>query len=484
MPASISSSNSTLVFQEPLPVDLPPRKLVPDVVRQSGVASVVEFNPREFNFGLFTAVCPPELVDRVINERGQGEQRCRRLPARLVVYATLFMCVSCLAYQKLLHHLAPFASGLSSTWQAPNKSSFGRARAKLGWEVMQGLFAALAVPLAQGDSAWACWRGRRLVAIDGTSLELSGELEADFGGAFRNGVRTGAPLMRVAGLVECGTRAPLAAECDRFEVSEKTLVERLLSSITPGMLVLADRHFLGVKLWKSCQARGADLLWRGSRSMGKNVIKTLPDGTYLTKITTAYRESVTVRVIEYRLAGPDAKDIVYRLFTNILDPQSGPALELARLYRERWEIETCFKELKAVQLRGELLRSRTKAGVLQEFWAHLVAYRISREIVYRVARTLPGQDPDQISFSSAQQIMLRSVATGVRVSAAALGRCLTRAINELGRARMLLTRRDRSSPRMVHHRQSHYLSRANTDGPRSARRDRLPGILVQQLPEA
>ena len=230
--------------------------------------------------------------------------------------------------------------------------------------------------------------------------------------------------------------------------------------------------------------RGVDLFWWGSEALGKKVIERLSDGIYLTKITTAYGESVLLRVIEYRLAGLDSPDTVYRLFTNMLDPQAAPAIELARLYRERWEIETCFKELKAVQLRGELFRSRTKAGVLQEFWAHLVTYRVSREIVYRVARTLPGQDPDQISFSSTQQVILRSVTTAVRATAAAISRCLSRAICELGRARMLLTRRDRTCPRMVHHRQSHYRSRANIPDARTARRTRLPEILVQALVHA
>jgi hypothetical protein len=479
MLASLSSSNSPLGFQDLLPIHLPPAELAPQPLPASADDSA-GVNPRDFNFGLFMAVCPPHLVDRVIQEVGQTEERCRRLPARLVVYATLFMCVSALAYQKLLHHLAPLTSGFTC-WQAPNKSSFARARARLGWEVMQRLFVVLAVPLADDRFAWAGWRGRRVVAIDGTTLELDGEVEADFGGQVRNGQRIGAPLLRVAGLIECGTRAPLAAECDSYSVSEKALVERFLNSVTAGMLVLADRHFLGVKLWQACLARGADLLWRASEGLGKNVIERLPDGTYLTRITTAYKESVMVRVIEYRLAGPDAPNTIYRLFTNMLDPQAAPAVELARLYRERWEIETCFKELKTVQLRGQLLRSRTRAGVLQEFWAHLVTYRISREIVYRVARTLPSQDPDQISFSSTQQVILRSVSTAIRASTAAIGRCLNRAIRELGCARMLLTRRGRTSPRMLHHRQSHYRSRDNVPGPRSIRRDRLPEILLRGI---
>lgn len=431
--------------------------------------------PGDVNFGLLTAICPPQLVDRVIDQVGQRERRCRRLPSRLLVYAVVFMCFSGLAYQKLLCHLVP----MTGSWQAPNKASFARARARLGWQVLHLLFTELAVPLADERFPWASWRGRRVVAVDGTSLELDGALEDDFGGPVRGGRRLGAPLLRVAGLIECGTRAPLAAECDRWSTSENVLVERLLNSIRPGMLVLADRNFLGVKLWKAFLSRGADLVWRASDGLGRYPLERLADGSYLAKITNSHGESVMVRAVEYRLVGPDAPDTVYRLFTSILDPQAAPAAELARLYRERWEIETAFRELKSVQLRGELLRSRTKVGVLQEFWAHMVAYRISREMVYRVARSVPGQDPDQVSFSATLQVIIRSVRTAARVSGTALRETLNRAIAELGRARMLLTRRDRTSPRMVHHRQSHYRSRDNVPGPLSRRQERRPAIAIE-----
>lgn len=36
----------------------------------------------------------------------------------------------------------------------------------------------------------------------------------------------------------------------------------------------------------------------------------------------------------------------YRLVTNILEPETAPALELAALYHERWEVESVFDEFK------------------------------------------------------------------------------------------------------------------------------------------
>src|SRR6266496_2836603 len=78
------------------------------------------------------------------------------------------------------------------------------------------------------------------------------------------------------------------------------------------------------------------------------------DGSYLAKFYPSAkhrredREGILVRLIEYRIDG--FRDD-YRLVTNILDPLQGLAIELARLYSERWTIETALDELKT-HLRG------------------------------------------------------------------------------------------------------------------------------------
>ena len=85
-------------------------------------------------------MCPPALVDRVLAEHGRQECRCRLLPARLVVYALLLMCIAAdLSYAKLMHHLQSLAPA-SGGWQAAHKSAFVRARHRLGWELLEGLF--------------------------------------------------------------------------------------------------------------------------------------------------------------------------------------------------------------------------------------------------------------------------------------------------------------------------------------------------------
>jgi hypothetical protein len=46
--------------------------------------------------------------------------------------------------------------------------------------------------------------------------------------------------------------------------SEPALVPELLGAFSPGMLVLADRNFLGFDMVERCATTGADLLWRAS----------------------------------------------------------------------------------------------------------------------------------------------------------------------------------------------------------------------------
>ncbi len=54
-----------------------------------------------------------------------------------------------------------------------------------------------------------------------------------------------------------------------------------------------------------------------------------------------------VRVIEYRVG---RQGELVRLVSSLLDPQLDPALTLATLYHERWEIELVYDEFKTHQL--------------------------------------------------------------------------------------------------------------------------------------
>jgi hypothetical protein len=127
--------------------------------------------------GVLTTTFPPELVDRVIAKTGRAEQRQRLLPARVVVYYTLAMCLFAqVGYEEVMRLLVEGLAWLrrfEGTWQVPDKSSIARARARLGPAPLRELFVEVARPLATQATKGAWYRDWRLVALDGTTLDVA-----------------------------------------------------------------------------------------------------------------------------------------------------------------------------------------------------------------------------------------------------------------------------------------------------------------------
>ncbi|MGW1710430.1 hypothetical protein ACWCP8_34330 [Streptomyces sp. NPDC002206] len=142
------------------------------------------------------------------------------------------------------------------------------------------------------------------------------------------------------------------------------------------MLVITDRAFPRVALWKAYTRAGARLLIGARAFVAAKPMEVLPDGTYLTRMNLAgqrrsRRGGVTVRVIDYQVDGGET----IRLLTDLLDPEFWSAEELAAVYHERWEVEYACRQLKTFQRgKAEVLRSVSPELVRQETWAQLTLH--------------------------------------------------------------------------------------------------------------
>lgn len=193
-------------------------------------------------------------------------------------------------------------------------------------------------------------------------------------------------------LVECATHAIIGANIGPYRASEWEICKALLPCLTAGMLCLADRGFNGYSHWQEARQTGAALLWRCAGNRQLPVVKVLGDGSYLSVIypgATARRKNegaIQLRVIEYELPRPDGGATRYRLLTSLLDAATAPALELATLYRERWQIGAVFDELKThPQQKRRALRSKTAGLVRQEFYGWVLAHYAVRWLMHQVA---------------------------------------------------------------------------------------------------
>jgi hypothetical protein len=288
--------------------------------------------------GVLARTFPVELVDRVIDQFWVREQRVRQLPARLVFYFVLVLCLfpqeSYRSAMKILRQA--FGRG-GDRRPVPTTGAIVAARRRLGADPVETIVRQVMTPVASPDTQGAWYRDWRLVACDGTTFTVadSEENDEEFGrpGSGRGEGKGAYPQVQAACLVELGTHAVFDARLEPYRVSETKLIEEMFTALRPGMLVLADRGIYSFQRWTHATATGADLLWRVPAHLILRPVERLADGSYLAEVTPPKNSgavSFRLRVIEYRLPDvTDGKDDLYRLVTTILDPARAPAKELA-----------------------------------------------------------------------------------------------------------------------------------------------------------
>jgi hypothetical protein len=395
------------------------------------------------SIGVLTRVFPRDLVDEVIAESGRREKRSRLLPAHLVVYYVLALGLFFgESYEEVMRRLVGglrFLRNWSDRWKVPTTSAISQARVRLGEQPLRELFRRVAVPMATPGTRGAWFGMWRVMAIDGVILDAPDTPENNAEYPHSSGGRgPGAfPAVRVVGLGECGTHAVVAAAVGSWHTGERTLAPQLLPDLQPDMLVLADRGFYSYQLWTDALATGAALLFRVAANMVFPVLEVYPDGSYRSVLldpgiqrqvrkkarrhgTGPHGDTAIIdaagtacRVIEYTVEDPDHADQpgeTFCLITSILHYQQAPAVELAALYRERWEFELALDEIEIHQMgHGRVLRSKTPAMVRQEIWGILLTHYAIRHLMREAADTA-DVDPDRLSFIRSLRLIRRQVA--------------------------------------------------------------------------
>jgi IS4 transposase len=283
-------------------------------------------------------------------------------------------------------------------------SSWSDRRTRLPWTIFEDLMRRVLRPRATAEGqpdAFFC--GWRLLALDGTDFNL---LNAPTMRPARPKARTrrgpaAFAKLPIAVLLELGLHHPVAAAIGRAGESEWALAGALLAHLPAHALLLADRlygcaAFLG-PLQAACATVGSHFLVRARANVRSRVRGTYVDGSRHVALAwrapTHWRQVTTwleVREIRVLVARPGHRAHELRLWTTLLDPTTAPALDLARLYAQRWEQELYFREVKHHLRRTDLLQSHTVETAAQEVAAIVLASALLAEA--RAAAT-PGDVP-------------------------------------------------------------------------------------------
>lgn len=374
------------------------------------------------SLGVLAKAFPAASVGAALARTGKSSVRERDLPAHVVVYYVLALALFMRSsYGEVLRCLLEGVGWLRDAGRrvrVVGKSGISQARTRLGSEPLRQLHDELVGPVAVAGTRGAWYRGRRLVSLDGSTLDVAdnaaNERAFERPGSSRG--RTAYPQIRFVSLVENGTHVLFASRMDGCRTAEATLAWEVLPRLERGMLCLCDRGFFGYQMWRRALASGAEQLWRIKKDARLECDQRLEDGSYLSSIypSAADRKrrlnGIRLRVVEYRLEGVEGSEPLYRLATSIVDPVQAPAKELAALYHQRWEIETAFDELKT-HLRGSqiVLRSKTPELVRQEFYGLLMTHFAIRSLMHEAALKA-DEDPDRLSFLHAVRVVRRKIA--------------------------------------------------------------------------
>ncbi|MGH3806362.1 MAG: IS4 family transposase [Pseudonocardiaceae bacterium] len=386
--------------------------------------------------GVLSGLIHRDIVDDAINECKKREQRSRLLPAHVVVYYVLALNLFFGdSYEEVMRQLVNGLRVLGNwrdNWKVPTTSAVSQARTRLGEAPMKLLFRRIAVPMARAGTRGAWFAGLRVMAIDGLVLDVpdTADNDEEFGRGGNAEAPSPFPQVRLVALGECGTHAVVDAAFGPVTTGEQTLAAQLIARFTAGMLVLADRNFYSYQAWQQALATGAALLWRVSANLTLPVLEWLPDGSYRSlvinpKIRGRRREALIataaaggdpgpaqasiIRVVEYMIENRPGGGELFCLITTITDHELAPALDLAKAYNERWEIELSFDEIETHQTgQNRVLRSKTPKLVKQEIWSLLLTHYAIRHVMKDAADTV-GTDPDDLSFIRSYRAIRRQV---------------------------------------------------------------------------
>lgn len=269
--------------------------------------------------------------------------------------------------------------------------------------------------------------GRRIMVVDGTSIQLEDTLEnqAEYPQPTTQKPGCGFPLMQIVALLNLTSTAMERLSFSPHHADEGGMFDsELAEHLQQGDVLLADRLFGSYQRIATLFARGVDVLTRlhQARSWPKGVrgddvvvqwrrppLCQMPDHISDAQ-WAALPETLQVRYVRYRIHTPGFRSRLIMLATTLLDT---PVEELVEVYRRRWDIELSFDDIKTT-MGMDFIRAKSPAMAVKVATIHAIAYNLVRWLQQRALRATAGQSKvigqAQLSFKGTLDAALRFAA--------------------------------------------------------------------------
>ncbi len=443
-------------------------KLIKELEETLAHVDLAPFSP------LLSSLLEESLAETKQARYRQGTFLMPKLLVWLVLALTMRRDLNCLKVLEWMLSSWRWLS-LSLPAQLLSEGAISHARVKMGWLVFEVLFTKLSFLFLGVQPDFHGWRS---CYFDGTTLTMpdTPSNRKRFGKHRSCRGASGFPLMRLVTLMMGSAHVILDmafAPIKGKGTGERTLMMKILQrSKLHHVLFLFDAGFYSYALLQQLSVTQHHFIMKIARSVHVKPLAEHPflDGGYLAELQgkvldplrctsqrNAYQHDESlVRVIDVQVQGFRP----FRLITNLFDLDIS-ALELVRHYHRRWEIELSYDEIKTHQcatLRGQaptILRSKRADLVMQELYAVLITYNLTRWLIYQTAQE-QGINPLHISFLDTLQWIIQAVAHRPKGSSQSL--LAAQAYLQQMMAQSLTDRpqRKRSNPRVVKIKMSHF----------------------------
>lgn len=426
---------------------------------QSSLQQTIPLTPESFD--RFSSLIDPDWIDQALQTTGTASIRRRRLPAERVVWLVIGLAL--FRNEPIWHIVRQLGLSLD-TASLPSPSVSVQGRQRLGDSPLASLFQRLARHWGAAHQPVAIgWLGLRTLAVDGVVWSAPDTVEnrAEFGGGRSQHGEGAWPQVRGVCLMDTENHLLLGAEFGSFATGELSYARALMAQTPDHSLTIFDRAYYAAAFLLDWQQAGQQRHWlmRAKTGLRYEVVHTLGEGDWRVRLPVSPQARQArpdlpshweARLIECRHGGETR-----RYLTSLADAQRYRADLLADHYRQRWEIELGYREIKQGLLTGETtLRSKQPTLVRQEVWGVLIAYNLLREEMRQMAQALEVQ-PQRVSFQWAALAIVSLLRYCPLETPGTLPKRLA-LLREQARLYLLPPRRKRSYPRQVKPRAAKY----------------------------
>lgn len=348
----------------------------------------------------FREVLSEEEIREVMEEQNI-EYRKRTLTPMITLWAFLSQVLCHGSCKKAVDSIVAFFASIGE-FLLLTDSAYCQARNRLPENLLKALTRKVSHTQLESIPPEKLWHGRKVKIIDGSSFTMADteKNQEKYPQSSRQREGCGFPIARIVTLFCLATGMVLETCIDPMSVSERRLFQKIYQNLTRGDVILGDRGCCSYAEIALLMGQEVDAVFRMHASRKVDFRRGRWIGRYDHIVTwskpackpvwmtptefDALPETIEVREIRYWLEIPGFRSQEITLVTTLLDSTLYPKMDLADLYRIRWNAELHLRDLKTT-MKMNFIDSKTPEMVRKQVWVHLLAYNLIRRLMFKTA---------------------------------------------------------------------------------------------------